>query len=124
MKRIILDLDNTLTLGNDSVPYDDLKPNVEMVNQLNVYKDKGFEIIIYTSRNMNTYKNSIGKINANTLPNIISWLNKNNIHFDEVYIGKPWCGDEGFYVDDKAIRPDEFINLEYEEIRNLTNSGK
>ncbi|MDA7691557.1 HAD-IIIC family phosphatase [Methylophilaceae bacterium] len=124
MKRIILDLDNTLTLGNDSLPYDDLKPNVEIVKQLNVYKDKGFEIIIYTSRNMNTYKNSIGKINANTLPNIISWLNKNNIHFDEVYIGKPWCGDEGFYVDDKAIRPDEFINLEYEEIRNLTNSGK
>mgnify|MGYP003987985967 FL=1 len=92
MKRIILDLDNTLTLGDDSIPYDDLKPNVQMVNKLNVYKDKGFEILIYTSRNMNTYKNSIGKINANTLPNIISWLNKNDIHFDEVYIGKPWCG--------------------------------
>jgi capsule biosynthesis phosphatase len=124
MKRIILDLDNTLTLGDDSIPYDDLKPNVQMVNKLNVYKDKGFEILIYTSRNMNTYKNSIGKINANTLPNIISWLNKNDIHFDEVYIGKPWCGEEGFYVDDKAVRPDEFMNLEYDEIRKLTNSGK
>ena len=27
---------------------------------------------------------------------------------------------EGFYVDDKAIRPDEFVNLSYEEIIKLT----
>ncbi|HGZ0726786.1 TPA: capsular biosynthesis protein, partial [Escherichia coli] len=55
----------------------------------------------------------------NTLPIIISWLNANNIPYDEIYVGKPWCGHEGFYIDDKAIRPSEFINKSYEEIIEL-----
>jgi capsule biosynthesis phosphatase len=34
-------------------------------------------------------------------------------------MGKPWGGRGGFYVDDKAIRPDEFLRLSYEEILAL-----
>jgi capsule biosynthesis phosphatase len=34
-------------------------------------------------------------------------------------VGKPWCGEEGFIVDDKAIRPDEFVNHDYEYIKKL-----
>ncbi|HFM3427384.1 TPA: capsular biosynthesis protein, partial [Escherichia coli] len=45
---------------------------------------------------------------------------KNNVPYDEIYVGKPWCGHEGFYVDDKAIRPNEFVNLSYNEIKKLT----
>ncbi len=68
---------------------------------------------------MRTYEGSIGKINARTLPIIMTWLEENNVPYDEIYVGKPWCGNQGFYVDDKAIRPDEFVQLSYEEIRNL-----
>lgn len=39
--------------------------------------------------------------------------------YDEIIIGKPWCGYDGFYVDDKAIRPSEFISLNYEQIKEL-----
>lgn len=38
---------------------------------------------------------------------------------DEIIIGKPWCGYDGFYVDDKAIRPSEFTSLNYEQIKEL-----
>lgn len=118
MKRIIIDLDNTLTLpSNDD--YINKKPNIEVINVCKLYKQKGFEIIISTSRNMRTYESNIGKINIYTLPNIIEWLNKNNVPYDEVYIGKPWCGFDGFYVDDKAIRPSEFISMTYGEIKQL-----
>ncbi|HAN2428273.1 TPA: capsular biosynthesis protein, partial [Escherichia coli] len=55
-----------------------------------------------------------------TLPIIVEWLEKNNVPYDEIYVGKPWCGHEGFYVDDKAIRPNEFVNLSYNEIKKLT----
>ena len=79
----------------------------------------GFEISIYTARNMQTYKNSIGLITANTLPIIIEWLKKHKVPYSEIYVGKPWCGDEGFYVDDKAIRPDEFVCLDYKDIKKL-----
>ena len=36
-----------------------------------------------------------------------------------MHLGKPWPGRGGFYVDDKSIRPDEFLKLSYEEILAL-----
>ncbi|ONG14085.1 hypothetical protein BXT95_26585, partial [Escherichia coli] len=63
------------------------------------------------------YKENIGKINIHTLPVIIDWLNENRVPYDEVIVGKPWCGDEGFYVDDRAIRPSELCNMTLEETR-------
>ncbi|MEO0038707.1 MAG: hypothetical protein RIQ59_1918, partial [Bacteroidota bacterium] len=62
---------------------------------------------------------NIGKINVNTLPVIIDWLDKNKIEYDEIFVGKPWCGFDGFYIDDKAIRPSEFLKYNYEEIKQL-----
>lgn len=92
--------------------------------RLKAYKEQGFSIILNTSRNMNSYQNNIGLINKNTLPVIINWLDKNDIPYDEIYVGKPWCGHEGFYVDDKAIRPSEFVNKTYEEIVELLGKEK
>ena len=73
---------------------------------------------------MRTYEGNLGKINANTLPVIIDWLNKNKIPYDEIYVGKPWCGHDGFYVDDRAVRPKEFTSLSYEELVELMNKDK
>ena len=79
----------------------------------------GFEIIIHTARNMNTFNGDLSKINTNTLPVIIKWLKDNEVPFDGIVVGKPWCGENGFYVDDKSIRPDEFLNLDYNEILKM-----
>jgi capsule biosynthesis phosphatase len=49
----------------------------------------------------------------------VAWLDRLAIPYDEIIVGKPWCGFEGFYVDDKAVRPDEFATLEPEEIKTL-----
>ncbi len=118
MKNLIIDLDNTLTIGETS-DYKNVKPNLESIETLKGYKSKGFNITILTSRNMRTYEGNIGKINKHTLPIILKWLEKHNVPFDEVIVGKPWCGHDGFYVDDKSIRPSEFNALSYEEIQDL-----
>lgn len=118
MKNIVIDLDGTLTIDSD-VDYKDKIPKREIVEQLLRYKKEGFTITIYTSRNMRTHNGNIGKINVLTLPGIIDWLNKHHIPFDEVVVGKPWCGFDGFYIDDKAIRPSEFANLTYDEIQDM-----
>ncbi|HBK1136692.1 TPA: capsular biosynthesis protein, partial [Escherichia coli] len=102
----------------DGGNYRNAKPNVELILKMKEYKKNGFEIIISTSRNMRTYNGNVGLITANTLPIIIEWLNENDVPFDEIYVGKPWCGYEGFYVDDRAIRPDEFIKLSINEIKS------
>ncbi len=45
---------------------------------------------------MRTYEGNVGKINVNTLPIIIDWLERHNVPYDEIYVGKPWCGHDGF----------------------------
>jgi capsule biosynthesis phosphatase len=118
VKRLIFDLDDTVSFTTDG-NYIDAQPNVDLIEKLKEYKLQGFEIVISTSRNMRTYKGNIGQINANTLPIILDWLKRHGIPFDEIYTGKPWCGMQGFYIDDKAIRPDEFLKYSYQEICKL-----
>ena len=124
MKKIIVDIDMTITTAKGQAGYEDAIVNEDVVARLKAYKEQGFSIILNTSRNMNSYQNNIGLINKNTLPVIINWLDKNDIPYDEIYVGKPWCGHEGFYVDDKAIRPSEFVNKTYEEIVELLGKEK
>jgi len=119
MKRLVFDLDGTLALDEPDRPYAERRPNAAVVAKLHEYRAQGFEIVICSARNMRTHQNSIGKINALTLPVIIDWLNAHDIPFDEIHVGKPWCGTEGFYIDDKAVRPSEFATLTPEEIRAL-----
>lgn len=118
MKRIIIDLDDTLctTVEGD---YVNARPVPEVVERLRWYHANGFEIAINTSRNMRTYAGAVGKINANTLPIIIDWLKRHEVPYDEIHVGKPWCGHDGFYVDDRAVRPAEFARLSYDELLKL-----
>jgi len=46
-------------------------------------------------------------------------LARHDIPYDEIHVGKPWCGNDGFYVDDKAVRPSELKSMSYDEIRAL-----
>jgi capsule biosynthesis phosphatase len=119
MKRLVFDLDGTLTHDDASVGYAERRPNAAVVEKLHAYRAQGFEIVICSARNMRTYEGQIGKINANTLPVILEWLARHEIPYDEIHVGKPWCGTEGFYVDDKAIRPSEFVALSRDEIQAL-----
>lgn len=119
MKTLLIDLDGTLTIDEENVDYVDKRPNTALIQTLKKYKKQGFKINIFTSRNMRTFDGELEKIRTYTLPIIISWLKKHDVPYDEIIIGKPWCGYEGFYVDDKAIRPSEFISLNYEQIKEL-----
>ena len=123
IKRLIVDLDNTIsyTIKGD---YVNSKPIEQTINMLRKYHDEGWEIVINSSRNMRTYEANVGKINIYTLPNIISWLNKYNVPYDEIIVGKPWCGYDGFYIDDKAIRPSEFHSMNEKEIHLLLEKEK
>jgi len=119
-KAIVIDVDGTLCREKTAgLSYAELEPDEEVAARLREYRRQGFYIIIYSSRQMRTFNRNLGKINAETLPVLVEWLNRHQIPYDEIHVGKPWCGFEGFYVDDKSIRPDEFINLSYEEIQNL-----
>lgn len=122
MKKLIVDIDLTLTQISDA-SYEDKLPNYKVIERLKEYREMGFEIILFTSRNMRTYDTDISRINKHTLPVILTWLEKYDVPYDGIIMGKPWCGTDGFYIDDRAIRPSEFVNKSYEEIKAIIDEG-
>jgi capsule biosynthesis phosphatase len=120
---IVMDVDGTLC--EKKMPdqsYEAVVPVEAMVERLREYRANGFYVILATSRNMNTYNGNIGLITANTAKTLLAWLDRHNVPYDELYIGKPWGGRGGFYVDDKAVRPSEFLKLSYNEILAIVGS--
>lgn len=123
MKKLIVDLDGTITQA-DTNDYANVSPDLAVIKQLNHYKELGYTITIHTARNMRTFEGNVGKINIHTLPIISAWLEKHEVPFDEIIVGKPWCGHEGFYIDDRSIRPSEFASMTVKEIEELLAKEK
>ena len=99
--------------------YKDLIPDAEMVEKIKFYKREGAKITFFSSRNMKTYDGNLGLINANTAVVMQEWLKKWDIPYDEIYFGKPWPGKRGLYVDDRAVRPDEFLAHDFDELEEI-----
>ncbi len=117
---IVLDLDGTLCEHKSpEASYEDLRPRPGMVEKLREYRARGFYIIVCTARNMRTYQGNVGLIMANTAKTVFQWLDRHQVPYDEVHFGKPWPGTNGFIVDDRAVRPDEFLRLSHEDILRL-----
>lgn len=115
VKRIVIDLDGTLTFDDPPCSYEDKLPNLAVIERLRQYRGLGFAITILTSRNMRTFAGDLDMIRRHTLPKIEAWLERHSVPYDEIVIGKPWCGQGGFYVDDRSLRPDEFARLDPKE---------
>ncbi len=121
----VFDIDGTICpiKGKDE-RYADLIPFSDMVSKLRDYHSSGAKIILHTSRNMNSYQGNLGIINKNTAPVLMEWLSKWNIPYDEIYYGKPWPGHKGFYVDDRSVRPREFLHKSTDELVDLCNDDR
>jgi capsule biosynthesis phosphatase len=73
---------------------------------------------------MKSYNGNLGLINANTAKELLAWLDKWDIPYDEIYYGKPWPGKLGFYVDDRAVRPDEFLTKNIDELNEICEKSR
>ena len=119
------DIDGTLCpIKKKEEEYIDLVPYKEMIDKLREYKEGGAKIVLFTSRNMNSYNGNIGLINANTAKVLLKWLDKWDIPYDEIVYGKPWPGHHGFYVDDRTIRPDEFLKYSVDELDEICKKSR
>lgn len=122
---LIFDIDGTLCpIKKNDESYEDLVPYSSMVNKLKEFKMQGAKIVLFTSRNMKTYAGNIGAINANTAKVMLKWLEKWEIPYDEIIYGKPWPGHKGFYVDDRSVRPDEFLKYSIEELEAICEKAR
>ena len=121
----VFDIDGTICpIKQKDEKYEDLVPYSNVVEKIRYYKSNGAKVILYTSRNMNSYNGNIGLINKNTAPILIAWLKKWDIPYDEIVYGKVWPGHKGFYVDDRTIRPDEFLNYDVHELEKICQKSR
>lgn len=121
----VMDIDGTICpIKKSNEEYSDLVPYTGMVNKIREYKESGAKIILYTSRNMNTYNGNLGLINKVTAKVLMNWLEKWDIPYDEIIFGKPWPGHLGFYVDDRTIRPKEFLENSIDNIEHIIKKDR
>jgi len=106
--KIILDLDGVLAEIDLSLDYKDRKVNKSIKRSIIHAKSNGYCVTLFSARNMRTYNGDIKKINDYTRPIIEQWLKDNKIEVDDLILGKPWNGPEGFYVDDNNLSIEEF----------------
>lgn len=121
----VFDIDGTICpIKGAEEKYEDLVPYGNVVDKIRYYKENGAKIILFTSRNMNSYGGNIGVINKKTAKILLEWLDKWDIPYDEIIYGKPWPGKKGFYVDDRTVRPDEFLNCGVEELDRICGESR
>ena len=122
---LIFDIDGTICpIKKKDERYEDLIPYTYMVNKIREYKNQGAKIILYTSRNMNSFNGNIGLINKYTGPILVEWLKKWDIPYDEIVYGKLWPGHNGYYIDDRTIRPKEFLNNSLDELSEICDKDR
>ena len=106
---VIIDLDDTLTQEDADKSYSQKIGNKPIVISIKNAISLGYESKVFSARNMRSLNGDLNKIESITRPIAETWLQENDIDYDELILGKPWCGYNGWYLDDKNISIEEFI---------------
>lgn len=112
---LVVDLDKTLcTKKKDNETYADVLPHKDLIEILNNLFIHGAEVYIESARNMLTQSNNEAKVIKNIGWTTLKWLKDNNVGYDGIKFGKTMGS---CYIDDKALRPKEFIKI-YNSLEN------
>jgi len=109
---VVVDFDETLALYEGittaGVNIPKAKPNVPLINKLNSLYENGYEIHIYTARG-HFSTDSREEADEKYRKVIQDWLEEHNVKHNVLSFKKPFAV---YYVDDKAIRPNELSKLD------------
>ncbi|MDR1242454.1 MAG: NTP transferase domain-containing protein [Deltaproteobacteria bacterium] len=107
---MVIDLDNTITIEEPGISYAEKKPNLPVIKKMRELADAGCRLIIHSSRRMETFGSDEARVVADIAEITLQWLKRHQVPFDGLRFGKPYARN-GFYVDDKALRPEEFARM-------------
>ncbi|WP_336760966.1 capsular biosynthesis protein [Asaia sp. VD9] len=117
---LVVDVDGTLCdIKESGESYLSVAPEATIVEKLRELHQQGWHIILNSSRGMRSSRGNLGVINKEVSSVMLQWLSKHEIPFDELHLGKPWAGHNGFYIDDRAVRPREFVDNDLDAIEEL-----
>lgn len=115
---LVVDIDGTLTIDEPGVSYPHKRPRLDVIAKLRDLHEQGFEIVLHTARRMRTHQNDEAKLLADIAQPTLDWLHRHDVPFDGIKFGKPYA-QRGFYLDDRAIRPTEFLAMDTSEIEAM-----
>lgn len=108
--RFVVDYDGVVTKGVHKILKEDVELNVDVVQKINHYYDKGCHITIYTSRGALSCDGDIVKIEKTYRNMIETTLRNGGVKYHELVFGKV-SGD--VYIDDLGLSPQQFINQKH-----------
>jgi capsule biosynthesis phosphatase len=124
-KALVVDVDGTLCpIKRPGEDYADLVPEPWMLARLRALRAEGWHIILHSARGMRSNDGNLGRIGKTVAPGLLDWLARHDIPFDELHLGKPWPGRHGFYIDDRAVRPREFLELDFDQLAELVERDR
>lgn len=110
---LVIDIDHTICIPDDSQKdtfekYGKAKPIPEMIAAIKKASSEGYRIVLFTARRMATHDGDINKVIEDVGQLTIDWLREHEVPYDDLQFGKP---NAVYYVDDKALLPNQFIDL-------------
>lgn len=107
-RTLVVDVDDTVcfTPGFD---YASSISNEPVVAKLREARDLGWRIVLYTARGQGRSGGRIETVAADVFEEVRSFCGRFDVPFDEIVVGKPLAR---WYVDDKALRPGEFVDMD------------
>ena len=124
-KALVVDIDGTLCdIKRPGQSYADVAPEPQMVDRLRRLRADGWRIILSSSRGMCTHDGNPGAVALHVMPALLDWLARHDIPCDELHLAKPWPGAQGFYIDDRAVRPREFLENDLEGLHRLVRRDR
>jgi capsule biosynthesis phosphatase len=112
-KRIVIDFDDTISIAFDR-GWENASPNIDVVNKINLLYEKGWEIIILTARGQLSCQGNVKAADKKYRSTIKSWLEKHGVKYHDLSFNKQLAA---YYVDDKALSPEGFVDLNITDIK-------
>lgn len=107
MKSLVVDIDDTISFTNNR-DFANAEPNIPLIKKLNAFFDSGVEIHYVTARGNLSCKTR-EEAEEKYRDQILEYFAKHGVKYTSLSFQKKLAD---YYIDDKAIRPDEFLKLD------------
>ena len=114
-KRFVFDIDDTISFTSNR-DWENAKPNLPIIEKINKLYNEGWEIFLLTARGSISAPENADKKYRSIIE---KWMKSHNVQYHKLIFGKPLAV---YYVDDKALTPDNFLSLEIEELKGMSGA--
>lgn len=119
-RTIICDIDDTISSSTDHI-WENAKPISTTIDKINSLYDSGWIIILQTARGQLSCGGDFEAADKKYRQKMEKWLSDHGVKYHMLSFEKYLAA---FYIDDKAITPEDFYDLDIREIKSGWSGAK